>query len=101
MAATRREFLEAGASAALAATLADTSAWAKARRPNFVVVIVDTLRADYVGSENGKASTPHLDSLARDGLSFPFAYSHAPMTLPAHAARDRRSRCRSRSRDAR
>ena len=83
MAATRREFLEAGASAALAATLADTSAWAKARRPNFVVVIVDTLRADYVSGYGGYAFTPNIDDLARRGLRFTHFYPEAMATVPA------------------
>jgi arylsulfatase A-like enzyme len=83
MPATRREFLEAGASAALAATLSDPGAWAAARRPNFVVVIVDTLRADYVSAYGGRARTPNIDELARRGLRFTHFYPEAMATVPA------------------
>jgi arylsulfatase A-like enzyme len=83
MAPTRREFLEAGASVALAATVADAPAWAKARRPNFLVVIVDTLRADYVSAYGGYAFTPSIDDLARRGLRFMHCYPEAMPTVPA------------------
>jgi arylsulfatase A-like enzyme len=83
MAATRREFLEAGATAALAATLADTPAWGARRRPNFLVVIVDTLRADHIGCYGGRAYTPAMDDLARRGLRFTHFYPEAMATVPA------------------
>jgi arylsulfatase A-like enzyme len=84
MPATRREFLEAGASAALAATLTDAGAWAAAkRRPSFVLVIVDTLRADYVGAYGGRAQTPNIDELAHRGLRFTHFYPEAMATVPA------------------
>ena len=70
MAATRREFLEAGAGAALAATLAEAPAWGAQRRPNFLVMIVDTLRADHLSCYGGRAWTPAMDDLARRGLRF-------------------------------
>ena len=73
MTATRREFLAAGASAAVAAALADTPAWGQARRPNFLVVIVDTLRADHL-SCYGHAATPAMDEPARRGLRFKYCY---------------------------
>ena len=33
------------------------------RRPNFVVVLVDTLRGDHLGFAGGAALTPHVDAL--------------------------------------
>jgi sulfatase-like protein len=59
---------------------------ARPELPNVVVIVVDTLRADHVGTAGGRASTPNLDQLANEGVSFPFAFTHAPLTLPAHAA---------------
>ncbi len=83
MTATRREFLEAGAGAALAATLADAPALAARRRPNFLVLIVDTLRADHLGCYGGRAQTPAMDDLARRGLRFTHFYPEAMPTVPA------------------
>jgi len=51
---------------------------------NVVLIVVDTLRASAIGSES--ASTPHIDALAADGVLFERAFSHAPMTLPAHTS---------------
>ena len=53
--------------------------------PNVIVVVVDTLRADYVHGGHG-VRTPALDGLAADGVAFELAFAHAPMTLPAHTA---------------
>ncbi|MEX1025694.1 MAG: sulfatase-like hydrolase/transferase [Planctomycetota bacterium] len=51
---------------------------------NVVLVSIDTLRADRVGTERGL--TPTLDALAAEGVSFAGAYAAAPWTLPSHAA---------------
>jgi len=56
------------------------------RRPNVVLIVVDTLRADTVLDPKGDYTTPHIDALAADGVLFPQAFAHAPMTLPAHAS---------------
>lgn len=52
------------------------------RRPNVLLVVIDTLRADALG----RGITPNIDALADDGVRFDEAFSHAPMTLPAHTA---------------
>lgn len=58
-----------------------------ARRPNVVLITIDTLRADRLGAYGHKAArTPHLDRLAAEGLLFKRAYSQAPLTLPSHAS---------------
>jgi arylsulfatase A-like enzyme len=49
--------------------------------PNLLLVVVDTLRAD-----RGGGVTPAMDRLAAESVSFPLAFSHAPMTLPSHVA---------------
>jgi arylsulfatase A-like enzyme/Flp pilus assembly protein TadD len=53
---------------------------------NVLLVTIDTLRADALGSYGGRAATPHLDRLAESGLRFTFAHAHAVMTLPSHAS---------------
>jgi arylsulfatase A-like enzyme len=52
-----------------------------------LLVTVDTLRADRLSSTAcGRPTTPRLDALAREGVLFERAYSHAPFTVPAHAS---------------
>ena len=53
---------------------------------NVLLVTVDTLRADALGSYGGRASTPNLDRLAARGARFAFAHAHAVVTLPSHAS---------------
>ena len=52
-----------------------------ADRPNVVVIIVDTLRADHAFGK--RARTPNIDALARQGLSFTRFYPEAMPTVPA------------------
>jgi arylsulfatase A-like enzyme len=54
--------------------------------PNVVVVVVDVLRADRLGV-NGYSlpTTPNIDGLARDGVSFSAAFANASWTKPATA----------------
>jgi arylsulfatase A-like enzyme/Flp pilus assembly protein TadD len=55
--------------------------------PNLLLVTIDTLRADRLGSYGYKnARTPVLDRLARDGVRFADATAHAPLTYPSHVA---------------
>jgi len=50
-----------------------------------VLVTIDTLRADVVGSYGGApGTTPSLDALALRGARFERAFSPAPLTLPSH-----------------
>jgi tetratricopeptide (TPR) repeat protein len=53
---------------------------------NVLLITIDTLRADALGSYGGKAVTPNLDRLARDGVRFTFAHAHAVVTLVSHAS---------------
>ena len=56
------------------------------RRPNVILVSIDTLRADHVGAYGyGRPTTPALDALAKDGVRFANAYASSPWTLPSHA----------------
>ncbi|MEW6072761.1 MAG: sulfatase [Planctomycetota bacterium] len=56
------------------------------RPPDIILIVVDTLRADSILDPEGIVSTPNIDSLARDGISFSEASAQAPMTLPSHAS---------------
>ncbi len=84
------------AAAVVAVVLAAAYAWrsgALARlgsggRPrNLLLVTIDTLRADRLGSYGyAAAQTPNLDALARRGLRFTQATTVVPLTLPAHSS---------------
>jgi tetratricopeptide (TPR) repeat protein len=52
-----------------------------------VLITVDGLRADRLPAYGGPAgATPNIDRLAERGIVFERAYTHSPLTLPAHAA---------------
>lgn len=53
---------------------------------NVLLVTIDTLRADALGSYGGRAATPNLDRLAAEGIRYTFAHAHAVVTLPSHAS---------------
>ena len=57
------------------------------RRPNVLLISVETLRADHVGA-NGypRNTTPNFDRLARQGVLFTNAVAQAPFTLPSVAS---------------
>ncbi len=59
---------------------------APARRPNLVLLTLDTTRADRLGCYGGSAPTPVLDRLAASGLRYARAVSPSPLTLPAHCS---------------
>ncbi len=57
------------------------------RPKNLLLVTLDTLRADRLGSYGyAAASTPNLDALAARGLRFTQATTVTPLTLPAHSS---------------
>lgn len=54
------------------------------RAPSVLLITIDCLRADHVGSYGyARPTTPTLDALAHDGIRFAKAYANAPMTLPS------------------
>ena len=53
-------------------------------RPNLILIVVDTLRADHVVGSDPKAHTPNIEALSAEGVSFERAFSHATLTLPSH-----------------
>jgi arylsulfatase A-like enzyme len=55
-------------------------------RPSFIVLLVDTLRADYLGSYGFEGSvSPNLDRLAAESVLFERCFSSAPWTKPSIA----------------
>lgn len=55
-------------------------------RPNVVLLSIDTLRADRLGSYgHARPTSPRLDELAAEGVRYERAYAPAPWTLPSHA----------------
>ncbi|MCK6445671.1 MAG: sulfatase [Planctomycetes bacterium] len=57
----------------------------RTKRPNVVLLSIDTLRADRLGAYGGPVATPALDALAADGVLFEQAISQANITGPSHA----------------
>lgn len=58
-----------------------------ATRPNVLLIVVDTLRWDRVGSYGSKRdTTPSIDLLASDAIRFERAYATAPWTMPSVAS---------------
>ncbi len=70
---------------ALAAALA-AAAPPAARRPDVLLITVDTLRPDALGWVSGREGTPNLDRLAVEGFRFPAAVAPVPLTLPSHTS---------------
>lgn len=72
---------------ALAASL---TAWLATRRGpelNVVLVSVDTLRPDRLGCYGYRGATsPNVDRLAREGVTFEDVIASVPLTLPSHAS---------------
>jgi arylsulfatase A-like enzyme len=55
--------------------------------PNVVVVVVDTLRADHLGSYGyARATSPNIDRLAGEGVLFENAIATSSWTVPSHAS---------------
>ncbi len=72
--------------AAVAATSVSCGEGAE-RRPNIVLVSIDSLRPDHLGCYGyGRETSPELDRLAAEGVRFESAVSTSSWTLPAHAA---------------
>ena len=52
-----------------------------------VLISIDTLRADHLPAYGyAGVQTPHLDRFRQDAILFENAYTHVPLTLPAHVS---------------
>lgn len=59
----------------------------KANRPNILLIVLDTLRADRLSCYGHRAATtPHLDAFAAQSVLFERAISPAQWTIPAHGS---------------
>ena len=61
-----------------------TASWPSLGKPNVLFIAVDDLR-DWVGHLDGHpdAKTPHIDRLAKSGVSFSHAHCSAPLCNPS------------------
>lgn len=56
------------------------------RRPNVVLILLDTLRADRLSCYGGpRPTSPHLDALAAEGILFEQARAPSPYTATSHS----------------
>jgi len=56
-------------------------------RPNIMIILIDTLRADHLGIYGySRDTSPNIDAIAREGVVFDWAVSQAPHTVPSVAA---------------
>lgn len=60
---------------------------APSKGASVILISIDTLRPDRLGAYGSRAGlTPNLDAFAPGAVVFEEAYSHVPLTLPAHAS---------------
>jgi len=65
----------------------DRAAASEGVRPNVVLISIDSLRADHLGSYGyPRPTSPSIDRLASEGVLFEVAVSSTSWTLPAHAS---------------
>ena len=69
---SRRSFLGTGTSAGIGAMIAGKAqnACTQTRRPNVIILHIDDMAQFQIGCYGGNVLTPHMDSLARDGMKF-------------------------------
>ena len=73
------------AAAALAFALGRRQGVERDPGQSVLLVTIDTLRADALGAYGGRAETPWIDRLAREGVRFENAHAHNVVTFPSHA----------------
>jgi arylsulfatase A-like enzyme len=77
-------FADVGDKAARSATRAPSRASSIDRRPNVLMILIDTLRADHMGIYGySRATTPFIDRLAAGGTVFEQARAQASCTFPS------------------
>jgi choline-sulfatase len=86
---TRRQFLQTGAAglAGLALTKSSSAAPKQAAKPNILWIMSDEHNATVAGCYGNKlASTPNIDSLAANGITFDRHYCNSPLCVPSRAS---------------
>lgn len=78
---SRRSWLSAAA-----IPLLSTGAKAQKRKPNFVMIYCDDLGYGDIGCYGSSIRTPHIDSLAKDGIRFTDFHSGNPVCSPSRSA---------------
>ncbi len=69
------------------ATRAILSELPKVERPNILLILVDTLRRDHLGTYGYERDTsPNIDALAKRSIRYERAYSQSSWTIPSTAA---------------
>ena len=69
-----------------AITLTSAALEWKFRPLTVILIVVDTLRPDYLGCYGAHDdASPNIDGLAEDGILFETAVCHSPITGPSHA----------------
>lgn len=57
------------------------------RRPNVILIIMDTARSDHLSCYgHSRKTTPNIDEIVKHGVLFENAFSAAPWTPPSHAS---------------
>ena len=83
----RLSFMTTGAEGAFAYWYNPVLYSRASQRPNVVLVSIDTLRADHLGTYGyTRETSPALDSLAQDSAVFLNTFSTSAWTLPSHAS---------------
>ena len=63
-----------------------SSNWAEARKPNFIFILIDDQGYYDLGCYGAaEVQTPHIDSMAKDGIRFTDYYAAAPICSPSRA----------------
>lgn len=90
---SRREFLKWGILGSVATGIAPGLLWTgcgnrgRSRRPNVILITVDTLRADHLGCYGYPFPTsPRIDQFASEACLFENCLSHAPVTSSSLAS---------------
>ena len=59
----------------------------RAKGANVILIVMDTLRADHLGCYGyHRPTSPNIDALAKESVTFNRSYSHAPWTHPSIAS---------------
>lgn len=90
---TRRDILRYGLYGGLAVGLSPIfwfggcSKWQSGKRPNIILITLDTTRADHLSCYGYKRQTsPNLDLLAKESVLYTRAIATSSWTLPSHAS---------------